>query len=502
MPGMEPTDPTVAAPGKGALAQAARQALAVYAEEFLQRGVVAVLGDATAGIGELALRLGARAVHVWDPDVDRALAAAGSPAVGLSVWPLVRPREDLTRRDFDVAIVSELGLFRDPAGILAEVRRMVGQEGVAIVMARNPESERASAGDAAPSLSAGHARSFDYYELFDAVAAEFDFVRMVAQLPFRGVALVELGDGEGEGRDPGAGVSVDTQLVEENGDAPDAFVAVASQRDVSLDPYAIVQVPGREGADAGAGPGASPGARPDAAAALAAATEALSATESRASAAETALSTTAATAAAEIARLESTLAERTTQVAAFAHELDEARASAEASRLSAAEELDELISRLDRAERKAVELAAALAAALAAQASAQSEANHPDSSGAEHELLEQTLRERARVIRELEVEVARRDRLVRDLAGALEEAHDDSPGGPPAGVSSDDSGNGAAMAARLDEMALDLARRESAAQAAAWENEELQRRLAIAERAAAAPPATPGIDDPSRPARL
>ena len=61
------------------LAQAARQALAIYAEELVQGGVVAVLGDATAGVGELALRLGARAVHVWDPDVDRALAAAGKP---------------------------------------------------------------------------------------------------------------------------------------------------------------------------------------------------------------------------------------------------------------------------------------------------------------------------------------------------------------------------------------------------------------------------------------
>jgi hypothetical protein len=140
------------------------------------------------------------------------------------------------------------------------------------------------------------------------------------------------------------------------------------------------------------------------------------------------------------------------------------------------------------------------AALAAAQAAVQAEANHPDASGAEHELLEQTLRERARVIRELEVEVARRDRLVRDLAGALEEAQDVSPAVSSPGVTGDHAA--AAMAARLDAMALDLARRESAAQAAAWENEELQRRLAIAERAAGATPASPGGDDPSRPTRL
>ena len=87
----------------------------------------------------------------------------------------MRPREDLTRRDFDVAIVTELGAFRDPAAVLSEVRRMVGQRGVTIVMARNPESAVAE-GPETPS-------SFDYYALFDAVAAEFDYVRMVAQLP-------------------------------------------------------------------------------------------------------------------------------------------------------------------------------------------------------------------------------------------------------------------------------------------------------------------------------
>jgi SAM-dependent methyltransferase len=485
-------DPAVGAEVERAkLAHAAKQALAIYAEEHIQRGVIAVLGDASAGIGELALRLGARAVHVWDPDVDRALAAAGSAVLGLSVWPLVRPREDLTRRDFDVVIVSELGLFRDPAAVLSEVRRMVGQDGVAIVMARNPEAEGGPDADpdvdaeraAAHGRGAGHAKSFDYYELFDAVAAEFDFVRMVAQLPFRGVALVELGDGdaegESEGRDPGAGVSVDTQLVDEGG-PPDAFVAVASQRDTKMAPYAIVQLPADAGVGVGVGVGV--GAAADAAEATAALAAAVAAAREDAAAAITAAESAAARAAAAaesaITRLESTLAERTSQLAAFARELDETRAAAESARLTAAEELDELIARVDRAERKSVELAAALAASQASQANT----THADSSAAEHEVLERTLRERAQVIRELEAEVLRRERLVRDLAGALEEA---SLASLPSLASFE--APPPALAARLDAMALELARRESEAQAAAWENEELKRRLAIAERGAPGP---------------
>ena len=226
-------------------------------------------------------------------------------------------------------------------------------------------------------------------------------------------------------------MSVDTQLVDDGG-PPDAFVAVASQRDLRMDPYTIVQLPGAADEDEDDGAVADADASADRIAAAVAAAEsraaadaasAVASAESRAradaasaiSAAEAAARAVAA-AETEITRLASMLAERTSQAAAFAHELDEARAAAESARLTAAEELDELIARVDRAERKSAELAAALA-------STQTDTGHADASAAEHEGLERTLRERAQVIRELEAEVARRERLVRDLAGALEEAN-------------------------------------------------------------------------------
>ena len=69
------------------------------------------------------------------------------------------------------------------------------------------------------------------------MALQFAHVRMVAEVPWSGVALAELG---GAGGDPD--VTVDTQLVSEP-DAPEAFIALGSQDDVHLAEYALVQVP-------------------------------------------------------------------------------------------------------------------------------------------------------------------------------------------------------------------------------------------------------------------
>lgn len=431
------------------------QALAIYAEALVARGVIAVLGDASAGVGELLVRLGARAVYLWDPDEQRALGQADLAPRGVTVRPLVR--EDLVRRDFDLVIVPDLAIFDDPGGLLADVRRMVGEEGAALVAAPNREV-----------AGAGAATAFDYYELFDVVAQEFDYVRMIAQLPFRGVTLAELGDDA----DTGAGVSVDTQLGEE-ATAPDVFVALASQRDVRLDPYSIVQLAASPPSpqDEPSSPGVAAVAEPDAGL-----LEELNAL--RRERAERAERADAA------AALEAALAERTRQANVLAHQLEEAQAAAQAGRLAAAEELDELIGRVDRAEHKAAEL--------------QGELSHAETHSTDHAGLEETLRDRARVIRALEDELARRDQLVRELAGALEDASG-TPPHPAAAPDANAAEELAQLRGRLDALALDLARREGEARAAAWTIEELEGRLALAERAAAA---SSPAGDPAAGARL
>jgi hypothetical protein len=138
------------------------------------------------------------------------------------------PSGDFDVRDgaFDLAIIPDLAAVSDPASLLARVRRLVGSDGAAIVAAKNPESR-----------GHGEKTGLDYYELYDLVALQFASVRMIGQVPFYGVAIAELGEAEGAPQ-----VSVDTQLVTES-EAPELFVALASQREVRLDPYAIVQLP-------------------------------------------------------------------------------------------------------------------------------------------------------------------------------------------------------------------------------------------------------------------
>lgn len=201
-----------------------QHALAVYAESLAAGARVAVFGDSLLGLAERLVELGAHTVQVWDPDPERARSASLLVPRTVAVRAYGDPDSDA--RLVDLVIISDLGLFEDSSGVVRRARRMVGDEGVAIVAARSAEIARAEG-----------VRAFDYYDLFDLLAPEFDSIRMIAQLPFYGIALVELGD-----EDEAPGVNVDTQLGE-SGRAPEAFVVVASQRDVRLEPYSIVQLP-------------------------------------------------------------------------------------------------------------------------------------------------------------------------------------------------------------------------------------------------------------------
>ncbi len=215
-------------------------ALGIYVEALAVGRRVVVVGDASDGLGACLVDLGARVVHVYDPDARRVTAAtaatgtAAAASVGRGVSVRALPSGDFDVRDgaFDVAIVPDLATIDDPAALVARLRRLVGVEGVAIVAARNPESGARGDSDAR-----SDARALDYYELYDLVSLQFASVRMIGQVPFHGVAIAELGEADGAPQ-----VSVDTQLVPE-ADPPELFIALASQRDVRLDPYAIVQLP-------------------------------------------------------------------------------------------------------------------------------------------------------------------------------------------------------------------------------------------------------------------
>jgi hypothetical protein len=165
------------------------------------------------------------------------------------------------------------------------------------------------------------------------------------------------------------------------------------------------------------------------------------------------------------AQLERELGARARQLAELSGEVEERRAAAEAGRIAAVQ-VEELARRADRAEQALSRVEPELARVAEGHA-------------AELAQLEAALRDRAQAIRTLEEEVARRDRMVHELVGALEEGQAEPPadlagvpseGPPPV----DDS----PLRERLDALALDLARREGEAQAAAWKIAELERRLA------------------------
>jgi len=461
-----------------------KEALAVYVASLAMDARVALFGDASLGIGDRLLEAGARAVHVWDPDRERATTAAGRSPRGLHVQHY--PPSEAALRPADLVLVVDLGVFDDPGEVVAFARAMTGDTGVALIRGENRETT--------PEAT----RAFDYYELFELVAGPFSTVRMVAELAFDGVALVALGE---ETDEPPA-VSVDTQLADGDRSVV-AFVAVASEREITLDPYSIIELP----------PGDGEGEAPS---------NLWSSTVSEARGLADALERRLEEQTARSADLEVELAARSERLSSLAAEVDALRAAVDAAAISTSEVEDltrraehagALAERVDRVEHRAATLERELA--LSAEAHA-----------AEIVRLEAALRERAQAARSLEIELTRREEIVRELvsslgetggavqsgslmrsesseAAAVEPASPVARGQEPFPVAIGQGGStlpptnpndgereslffeeNVRLRQQLDTLALDLARREADAQGAAWTVAELERRLA--ERAQAA----------------
>ncbi|WP_394821986.1 hypothetical protein [Pendulispora albinea] len=212
--------------------------LCVYAEPLAAGRRVLVVGDCTQDLGARLLELGARLVHVYDPDGERVRRAPPERNV---VFRHLRDDElDVRDGAFDLVLVPDVAILPDPTALVARLRRVVDADGAVLVAARNPESWDAPSAPSTPSGAGGAAapRVIDYYELYDIVSLQFACVRMIGQVPFFGAAIAELGESEDE-----PDVSVHTELVTE-GEPPEYFIALASHSDsIRLAPYAIVQLP-------------------------------------------------------------------------------------------------------------------------------------------------------------------------------------------------------------------------------------------------------------------
>lgn len=544
--------------------------LCVYAEPLVTGRRVLVLGDASSDVGARLLELGARAVHVYDGDAARARAAAARAPRGVAVHALRDGELDVRDGAFDLALVPDLAAVADAAAAMARLRRIVGPDGAALVASRNPALEPARG-------EAGRRPALDYYELYDVVSLQFAFVRMIGEVPFEGVTIAELGESEGTGDDEGPEVTVQTQLAGDP-EAPSWYIALASQRDLRLAPYAILQLPrgalaaradeaeaGEADVETESEPDTDARTPPSARETLARAPSEpsrqaeLAAAVLRADLLETQLEEQRALVRALTAERESAREEdrRAEEIAAFARELQdrieqlereiekrreraivleeslraaEDTAAQHASRAAEAEQM--LVERSEQvavlmAELEQVRAAAAVAIAAVEQVAEQEE-DGPEVDalaqraeqlevltvalerqlveaagvhGEELAAVEALLRERGRVIAELERELVRRDRLVKELVANVEDhavvaqaqaqiqpqvegaiaasesvdVADAAPVGPtpptdPAALAREN----ATLRDRCDALALDIARREGELVAQAWRIEELE----------------------------
>lgn len=526
--------PSPAGSGRGASAVVA--ALSVYVDPLVADARVAVVGDGELGLHDRLLELGARTVHLYDADPDRVARISDLVPRGVSVRML---RDDFDVRDgaFDLVIIPDVGALPDASACIVRLRRVIDPRGAVVAMGR------ARTGHVDPSLFPELAPAVvEYAELYDLFALQFENVTMTGVLPFAGVVFAELGAGDD------LAVSVDTRLVDP--EPPCVFVVVAGREDTLLDPYAIVQVE-REPDTSDTLTIVVPGpAREEPAeesrdheiaaafAAMQLKAELLSAQldehRARLAAADSlgidhesrfaqiALERDAAmTRAAELEGIlvaaqqalgilerrllaaEEGMLERDDQIAGLNAELD-ARTNDEEQLTTEKVDPALLAEVLARAERAEASLALHVADL----------AHLGEAHGSETANLEEQLRERARVVASMEKELDRREQLVRELVASLEEARDPNAGpgaGPqfeaaPAapGVAPEEV---ARLRRKLDDLALDVARREGELAAQAWRITELENEKArLAARPApsvsrapdAAPRQTDGSSDAER----
>jgi hypothetical protein len=442
--------------------------LGAYGDELAHGARIAIFGSATLGLAEELVFRGARVVHVYDTDSARiAEANAGSHDRSIFYAPLP-DSGDVGVRDgaFDLVIVPDLSFFRDAAGLMALVRRVVSPLGAALIASPNADVER-------PLLPAsGEHPALGYYELYEVVAAHFSSVRMIGQAPFVGYAVAEFSVEDPE-------PTIDSSLAESEGKEPEWFLALASDRDTRLDAFALIELPievlsgfsrGRydhPSANLPTGPDTAPGPTPESTG-----TVLINILEAEREAALESLRQQE-----QVVKAERFRADHATQELSAAREelallrehgraLGERLVSEEARRAALEIEL--------QAARHNPELAALRNHMQDQDASSRSLV---DDHEREVSRLETQLRDRGREIQELRAEVERREHLVRELiATKVTLPREAAPSDAPAAPDRDD-GLVADLSARLDRLASDAARREADLVGARWKIAQLEREL-------------------------
>jgi hypothetical protein len=479
---------------KGAAASAAAAsviaALSVYVEPLVADARVAIFGDFDLGFHERVVDLGARSVHLYDPDATRVARVARELPRGVLVRSL---REAFEVRDaaFDLIVVPDIGALPKASTLVPALARILDARGSLVAMGRARTSAEHDA--SFPELSSA---SVEYAELYDWFAREFERVLMTGVLPFRGVVFAELGGGDD------LTVSVDTRLVEPA--PPGVFVVLASREEerAALDPYAIVQVE-RASSDSD-----THGRDSELLARVAHADRQIAELSSALSSARHVQSTLER----RLRRAEEERAERDEALSRLAAELVESRTQAEeiavfeqtrmaalAARLDDASEAVENVAALQIAAREAVSEREALAERLSQVEDELAEAHRERAAAAELHARETAefeahLRDRASVIATLEAAQELRDQVVNEALLSVESmrANEDAFRGDAPAPSHDGAAEEVLqLRAKLDALALAAARAEGELAAQAWRITELEHdnaRLAQSAAPVEAPP--------------
>jgi hypothetical protein len=462
-------------------------ALLVYAEPLASGAHVVVFGASNSPVVERMLEFGARSVLVFDPDLARAAHGAERSTPGVSVRAF-RGELDVRAGTFDLAVVPDLSDVEDLSRVVPQLRRALTEGGALVGMGRATLEDADTSAEEPFEEDLGPAR-VSYGDLYEGVAAEFDTVSLAGVLPFRGIVFAELGASSEES----PAVSVDTRLAQ--AESPSVFVVVASKSGEgatlsppSLDPYAIVQVPGQSATSARADVGALEAALATAKLGHELVATQLEQARERILAAEARVADLAQ-------RAEHASFERDAALTR-AMDLDAQLAAAKRAASTIEQRLaesDQLVEKLAEERARSANLEALAARAEQAEAALTLHiadlAHVADAHAVESAAYEEQLRERARVIAGLERELLRREGLVRELVTSLEEMRDKGldasrfealpvPSSPQTGAAVRESADVAHLKAKLDALALEIARREGELMARAWRIAELERQVA------------------------
>ncbi len=199
-------------------ARLADHALATFLAPLLVGRRVAVVGSTSGDVAHRVRALGAQTVVCF-----------GGVAEDMAVRALTPGALASFHGKLDVVLVPDAGAVPSLVAVLDEARRALGSAGVVAVGADATEGGVAME-------PRGSGPSVGYHDLVELCSARFAEVRVLGRGPFLGYALAAL-DEEPDG------IALDTRLMEGAASRPEAFVALASDTPVTVDPLAVVQVP-------------------------------------------------------------------------------------------------------------------------------------------------------------------------------------------------------------------------------------------------------------------